>query len=71
MKLHVGVIQTHVSWFVSVGVFVDLFTVGIDMHRTVTMFVHKNVTDGLCALLVDGGWDCKITIGEDMMKECA
>lgn len=68
MKPNVGSKNTHLSWFMPIGVLVDLFAVSMDMHRTATMFVFKRMTDKLCASLMDGGWDSKITIGVDTIK---
>jgi hypothetical protein len=51
-----------------IGIFVDLFAIVKDIHRTLTMWVFKHMTDDLCSSLMDGGWDSKITIGADIMK---
>lgn len=53
--------QTNISWFMPIGVFIDLFYVATNMRRTKMMFVYKEVTEELCASLMDRGWDTKIT----------
>lgn len=68
MRPNTGSKQTHLSWFMPIAVFIDLFSIGVDMHRTPTMFVYKHATAELCSSLMDGGWDTKITFGADVIK---
>lgn len=68
MKPNLGSKQTRLSWFMPIGVFVDLFSVAEGIHRTPTMFVFKQMTDDLCSSLMDRGWDLKITVGADVIK---
>ena len=57
--------RTNLSWFMPIGVFVNLFYVAIHMRRTKMMFVYKEVTEELCASLMDNGWDTKVTRIQD------
>ena len=41
MRPTTGSKQTHLCWFMPIGVFVDLFFIGSNMHRTKTMFVSN------------------------------
>ena len=66
MRPSTGSKQTHLSWFMPIGVFVDLFYIGDDMRRTNTMFVYDTVTEELCSSLMDKGWNTKITRIRDM-----
>lgn len=69
MRPNTGSKQTHLSWFMPIGVFVDLFSAAEDnMHRTPTMFFFRNLSDNLCSSLMDDGWDEKITYGADVIK---
>ena len=68
MRPTTGSKQTHLCWFMPIGVFVDLFFIGSNMHRTKTMFVYKHASDELCASLMDSGWDSKVTFGADVLK---
>jgi len=51
--------QTNISWFMPIGVFIDLFYVATNMRRTKMMFVSKKVTEELCASLIDKGCNTK------------
>jgi len=66
MRPSTGSKQTHLSWFMPIGVFVDLFYIGNNMRRTNTMFVYDTVTEELCSSLMDKGWNTKITRIRDM-----
>ena len=68
MKPNIGSKQTRLSWFMPIGVFVDLFSIATGIHRIPTMFVFKHMTDDLCSSFMDRGWDCKITFGADVIK---
>lgn len=59
MKLNLSSKQSPLSLF---RVFVDLFLVAEDIHRTPNFFVSRHMTDDLCPSLMDRGWDCKITV---------
>lgn len=66
MHPSIGNIQTHLSWFMLIGVFVNLFYVGNDMQRTNTMFVYDTVTKELGSSLMDKGWNTKIPMIRDV-----
>jgi len=69
MRPNTGSKLTHISWFMPIGVFIDLFSVAKEqMHRTPTMFVFKNVSEDLCSSLMDQGWDDKVIIGADIIR---
>jgi len=54
MKPNIGSKQTHLSWFMPIGVFIDLLSVARDnMHKTPTMLFFRNVSDDLCSSLMD------------------
>lgn len=69
MRPNIGSKLTHLSWFMPIGVFIDLFSVSEEqMHRTPTLFVFKNVNEELCSSLMDQGWNNKVTIGADIIR---
>ena len=68
MKPNLSSKQSRLSWFMPIGVFVDLFSVAEDIHKTPNFFVFRHMTDDLCSSLMDRGWDCKITVGGDVIK---
>lgn len=69
MRPNTGSKQTHLSWFLPIHVFIDLFAIVVaDMQKTNTMFVFKYVKDELTNSLMDKGWESKITIGADVIK---
>ena len=61
MRPTIGSKQTYLSWFMPIGVFVDLFHVSTNMHRSNQMFIFKQVDEELCASLMDKGWNEKVT----------
>ena len=68
MKPATGSKRTHISWFMPLDVFIDLFAAAKSSYRTTTMWIFKNVNEELCQSLMDGGWNTKITIGADIIK---
>ncbi|KAG0596720.1 hypothetical protein M758_UG279200 [Ceratodon purpureus] len=68
MKSSSGSRSTHIQWFMPIGIFIDLFAVADNIHRTPTLFVIKNLTDTAFASLMDDGWDCTIVAAEDEIK---
>jgi len=68
MKPSTGSKVTHITWFMLIGVMVDLFTAAPTIHRTRTLFVFKEMSDKLFASLMDQGWHEKVVIGEDIIK---
>lgn len=69
MKPSTGSKITRLSWFVPIGVFIDLFAIAEEnMHKTPTMFVFKQASKELCASLMDSGWDSKTTDGPDFIR---
>lgn len=76
MRPTTGSKQTHLSWFLPIHVFVDLFAIAsLEMQRTPTMFVFRRpVRQELTDSLMDRGWSTKISIGDDHIKctiDCA
>lgn len=60
---------THLSWFLPIGVFVDIFHVAENrIQKTKVMWIIKDVDDDLCASMMDKGWDLKITKAADVIK---
>lgn len=68
MRPTTGSSQTHLSWFMPICVFIDLFAAAHTFQRTPTMWIFKEVSDQLCQSLMDGGWDSKVTFGADVIK---
>jgi len=69
MRPSTGSKRTHLSWFLPIGVFVDLFSVAQgDMRKTAHMFVFNRVSQDLSNSLMDQGWDSKIMNGPDVIK---
>jgi len=76
MRPTIGSKQIHLSLFLPIHIFVDLFVVASgEMQRTPTMFVFKQlVRQELTNSLMDRGWSTKISIGDDHIKcivDCA
>jgi len=44
---------THLSWFLPIGVFVDMFHVARNIQKTKVMWIIKDVDDELCASTMD------------------
>jgi len=60
---------THLSWFLPIGVFVDIFHVAENrIKKTKVMWIIKDINDDLCASIMDKGWDLKITKAADVIK---
>jgi len=51
-----------------IGVFVDLLFIKPNMHKTKFIFFYKYSCDELCQLLMDLGWDFKVTFGANILK---
>jgi len=68
MRPNTGSSQTHLSWFMPIGVFIDLFATTDTIQRTANMWVFKQVSDALCQSLMDGGWDSKVTFRANAIK---
>jgi hypothetical protein len=68
MKPMTGSRVTHISWFMPIGVMVDLFACASSIHKTRTLFVFKEISEELFDSLMDRGWNEKIVIGVDVIK---
>jgi len=66
MKPSIGSKQTHIPWFMPLGVFIDLFAAASEFHRTASMWVFKHVQEPLCQSPMDHGWNSKI--GADVIR---
>lgn len=58
MKISTGSKNVRLSWFISLNVFVDFFSIA-NVHRTPTLFVCKDLSDDTLSELMDKGWDHK------------
>lgn len=56
LKMSTGSKTVRLSWFISLNIFVDFFS-SVNVHKTPTMFVCKNLSDSLLSELMDEGWD--------------
>ena len=68
MKGGSGSKATHVKWFMSVHVMVDLFAVADNIRRTATMYIFKTPLATVLSSLMDVGWDEKFQTGQDVLK---
>jgi hypothetical protein len=68
MKPTTGSRATHISWFMPISVMVDLFACAPNIHRTRTLFVFKQINQGLFDSLMDRGWDEKSVQAVDTVK---
>lgn len=68
MRPTTGSKNTHLSWFLPLCVFIDLFYVSDSIERTTAMYIVKFADDNLCSSLMDGGWDSKISTWVDIVK---
>jgi len=53
MKPSTGSKQTHISWFMPLGVFIDLFAAASEFHRTASLWVFKHIQEPLCQSLME------------------
>lgn len=58
MKISTGSKIVHLSWFISLHIFVDFFS-SASVRRTPTLFVCKDLSDETLSDLMDQGWDSK------------
>jgi len=68
MKHTTGNRATRISWFMPIGVMVDLFAIMPSIHRTRTTWVFKALSSEVFDSLMDSGWDTKVVTGADEIK---